>query len=29
MKRLAKKIFTTVEQENGEVPEEINQEIPN
>ena len=29
MKRLAKKIFTTVEQENGEVPEEIDQNIPN
>src|SRR5699024_9991977 len=29
MKRLASKIFKTVEKENGEVPEEINQEIPN
>jgi hypothetical protein len=29
MKRLAKKIFKTVEKECGEVPEEINQEIPN
>src|SRR5699024_10836007 len=29
MKRLANKIFKTVEKENGEVPEEINQEIPN
>lgn len=29
MKRLAKKIFKTVEKECGEVPEEINQDIPN
>jgi IS5 family transposase len=29
MKRLAKKVFKTVEKECGEVPEEINQEIPN
>lgn len=29
MKRLAKKIFKTVEKEFGEVPEGINQEIPN
>ncbi|MGD6968054.1 IS1182 family transposase [Rossellomorea vietnamensis] len=29
MKRLAKKIFKTVEKECGEVQEEINQEIPN
>ena len=28
MKRLAKKIFKTVESENGEVPKEMNQEIP-
>lgn len=28
MKRLASKIFKTVEDENGEVPEDINQEIP-
>lgn len=29
MKRLAKKIFKTIEVECGEVPKEINQEIPN
>jgi transposase len=29
MKRFAKKIFKTVEKECGEVPKEINQEIPN
>ena len=29
MKRLAKKIFKTLEEENGEVPEAINQDIPN
>ncbi|RYG70959.1 transposase, partial [Lentibacillus lipolyticus] len=29
MKRLASKIFKTVEKENGEMPEGINQEIPN
>jgi transposase len=29
MKRLAKKIFKTMEKECGEVPKEINQEIPN
>lgn len=28
MKRLACKLFKTIEKENGEVPEEINQEIP-
>jgi transposase len=28
MKQLAKKIFTTVKEENGEVPESIDQEIP-
>lgn len=29
MKRLASKLFKMVEKENGEVPEELNQEIPN
>ncbi|MEK0397625.1 IS5/IS1182 family transposase, partial [Lactobacillus delbrueckii] len=28
MKQLAKKIFKTVKEENGEIPSEINQEIP-
>ena len=29
MKRLASKLFKTVEEENGEIPEEINLDIPN
>jgi predicted secreted Zn-dependent protease len=28
MKRLANKIFKTISEENGEIPEAINQEIP-